>query len=42
MTQIALLSVSNKEGIVALAQELTTKLGFQIISSGGKLLGPVY
>ncbi len=35
MTRIALLSVSNKEGLVPLAQELTTRHGFQIISSGG-------
>ncbi len=35
MPPIALLSVSNKEGIVPLAQELTGKYGFQIISSGG-------
>ena len=35
MPPTALLSVSNKEGIVPFAKELTKKFGFQIISSGG-------
>ncbi len=35
MPPTALLSVSNKEGIVSFAKELTNKYGFQIISSGG-------
>ncbi len=35
MPPIALLSVSNKEGIIPFAQELTSKYGFKIISSGG-------
>ncbi len=35
MAQIALLSVSNKDGLVPLAQALTKLYGFKIISSGG-------
>ncbi len=35
MAPIALLSVSNKDGIVPLAQALTELYGFKIISSGG-------
>ncbi|MGQ7425435.1 bifunctional phosphoribosylaminoimidazolecarboxamide formyltransferase/IMP cyclohydrolase, partial [Streptococcus suis] len=34
MTKRALISVSDKNGIVELAQELT-KLGWEIISTGG-------
>lgn len=35
MTKLALLSVSDKTGIVELAQTLATEFGFQLISSGG-------
>ncbi len=35
MTRLALLSVSNKTGIVELARQLTTEFDFEIISSGG-------
>tara|TARA_B100001250_G_C19790544_1_gene786293 strand:- start:742 stop:2298 length:1557 start_codon:yes stop_codon:yes gene_type:complete len=35
MTRIALLSVSNKQGLVPLAKALTSLYDFQIISSGG-------
>ncbi len=35
MPALALLSVSNKEGIIPLAKALTSQYGFQIISSGG-------
>ena len=35
MAQIALISVSNKKGLLALAQTLTEKHRFTIISSGG-------
>ena len=35
MARIALLSVSNKEGIVPFAQSLTNQHGFQVVSSGG-------
>ncbi|KGG13097.1 MULTISPECIES: bifunctional phosphoribosylaminoimidazolecarboxamide formyltransferase/IMP cyclohydrolase [Prochlorococcus] len=35
MSPIALLSVSNKEGLIPLAQALTSLYGFELISSGG-------
>ncbi|MEM8603360.1 MAG: bifunctional phosphoribosylaminoimidazolecarboxamide formyltransferase/IMP cyclohydrolase, partial [Cyanobacteria bacterium P01_H01_bin.121] len=35
MQPIALLSVSDKTGLVELAQALTTEFGFRLISSGG-------
>ena len=35
MAPIALLSVSNKQGLIPLAKSLVTEHGFQIISSGG-------
>jgi phosphoribosylaminoimidazolecarboxamide formyltransferase / IMP cyclohydrolase len=35
MARLALLSVSNKTGLVELAKSLVTKFGFDIISSGG-------
>ncbi len=35
MPPIALLSVSNKEGLIPLAKSLSEEFGFQIISSGG-------
>ncbi len=35
MAPIALLSVSNKQGLLPLAKALTADHGFQIISSGG-------
>ncbi|AAP99344.1 MULTISPECIES: bifunctional phosphoribosylaminoimidazolecarboxamide formyltransferase/IMP cyclohydrolase [Prochlorococcus] len=35
MPPIALLSVSNKEGLIPLAKELSIEYGFEIISSGG-------
>ncbi|GAB4212408.1 MAG: bifunctional phosphoribosylaminoimidazolecarboxamide formyltransferase/IMP cyclohydrolase [Synechococcales cyanobacterium] len=35
MSRVALLSVSNKDGIIDLAQALVDRFGFQILSSGG-------
>ena len=35
MTRLALLSTSDKTGIVALAQQLVDRFGFELISSGG-------
>ena len=35
MSPIALLSVSDKTGLIPLAQALVNELGFKIISSGG-------